>query len=61
MSCLAKSPTSAERSLLDLAARFAVLLDPRDRRGRCHGLASVLLTACVAVFTGAKSFAVVGQ
>ncbi|MBP2400824.1 transposase family protein [Streptomyces syringium] len=50
-----------QRSLPDLAARLAVLPDPRDRRGRRHGLVSVLLTACAAVLAGAKSFTAIGQ
>ncbi|MFK0223838.1 ISAs1 family transposase [Streptomyces vinaceus] len=42
-------------------ARLAILPNPRDRRGRRHSLMSVLLTACAAVLTGAKSFTAVGQ
>ncbi|ANZ13566.1 transposase family protein [Streptomyces noursei] len=61
MPCLTKSPVPEQRSLPDLAARLTALPDPRDRRGRRHHLVSILLTACAAVLTGSKSYAVIGQ
>jgi predicted transposase YbfD/YdcC len=59
--CLVKSPTAGQRALPSVAGRLAVLADPRGRRGRRHSLASVLLTACCAVLSGARSYAAVGQ
>nr|WP_217651725.1 ISAs1 family transposase [Mangrovactinospora gilvigrisea] len=59
--CLIKSPTAAQRSIAGLVDRLAQLPDPRDRRGRRHGLVPVLLIAYAAVLTGAKSFAAIGQ
>ncbi|MBZ9644929.1 hypothetical protein K8369_37600, partial [Streptomyces sp. PSKA30] len=44
-----KSPNSAEGELPFIADRLAALPDPRDRRGRRHPLATVLLTAACAV------------
>ncbi|WP_372412136.1 ISAs1 family transposase [Streptomyces luteireticuli] len=44
-----------------MAARLAVLPDPRDRRGRRHPLTSVLLAAACAVLAGARSYLAIGQ
>ncbi|MFI0716856.1 transposase family protein [Streptomyces inhibens] len=38
-----------------------MLADPRHRRGKRHPFVSVLLIACSAVLTGARSFAAIGQ
>jgi DDE_Tnp_1-associated len=46
------------RSLLGYLAQIA---DPRHRRGRRHTLAAVLGVAVVAVFTGARSLAAIGE
>ncbi|MEU3756619.1 transposase family protein [Streptomyces olivoreticuli] len=59
--CLIKSPSRQHRAIADLAGRLATLPDPRDRRGRRHPFVSVLLVACSAVMTGARSFAAIGQ
>jgi predicted transposase YbfD/YdcC len=59
--CLIKSPSRQQRAIADLPSRLATLADPRDRRGKRHSFVSVLLTACSAVLTGAKSFAAIGQ
>ena len=40
---------------------LAGLPDPRDRRGRRHGLVGVLAVAVCAVLAGAKSFAAIGE
>ncbi|MEV8546421.1 transposase family protein [Streptomyces sp. NPDC051572] len=37
------------------------MADPRHRRGKRHSFVSVLLVACSAVLTGARSFAAIGQ
>ncbi|MET8414054.1 ISAs1 family transposase [Streptomyces sp. NPDC005195] len=44
-----------------MGVRLAVLPDPRGRRGRRHGLASVLLAAACAVLAGARSYVAIGQ
>ena len=59
--CLIKSPSREQRELSCTAARLASLPDPRDRRGRRHALASVLLTAACAVLAGARSYVAIGQ
>ncbi|WP_225448697.1 transposase family protein [Streptacidiphilus sp. P02-A3a] len=59
--CLIKSPGRAERELPLLADRLAALPDPRDRRGRRHPLAAVLLTAACAVLAGARPCLAIGQ
>jgi hypothetical protein len=59
--CLIKSPTPQHRAITGLPFRLAPLPAPRHRRGKRHPLVSVLLTACSAVLTGAKSFAAIGQ
>ena len=59
--CLVKSPAADQRALPSVAGRLAAVVDPRDRRGRRHSLVSVLLTACCAVLSGARSYAAVGQ
>jgi predicted transposase YbfD/YdcC len=46
------------RSLLGYLAQ---IVDPRHRRGRRHTLAAVLGVAVVAVFTGARSLAAIGE
>lgn len=59
--CLTKSPTRQHRGAADLAERLRSLPDPRDRRGVRHPFVSVLLVACMAVVSGARSFAAIGQ
>ncbi|MDX3696400.1 ISAs1 family transposase [Streptomyces europaeiscabiei] len=59
--CLIKSPSRQHRAIADLAERLVALPGPRDRRGRRHPFVCVLLVACSAVVTGAKSFAAIGQ
>ncbi|RFU84082.1 hypothetical protein DY218_24415 [Streptomyces triticagri] len=59
--CLIKSPSRQHRAIAGLPGWLATLTDPRGRRGRRHPFVSVLLTACSAVLTGAKSFAAIGQ
>ncbi|MCY0963414.1 ISAs1 family transposase [Streptomyces sp. H27-H5] len=59
--CLVKSPSREHRELPGTAARLACLPDPRARRGRRHGLVSVLLTAACAVLAGARSYMAIGQ
>ena len=46
------------RDLLDYLAQIA---DPRHRRGRRHPLTVVLAVAVVAVLTGARSLAAIGE
>ncbi|WP_435060209.1 ISAs1 family transposase [Streptomyces sp. bgisy060] len=53
--------TSATRAAPLLADRLSALPDPRDRRGRRHPLAAVLLTAACAVLAGARSYLAIGQ
>jgi DDE_Tnp_1-associated len=45
-------------SLLDHLAQLA---DPRHRRGRRHGLGTVLAVAVCAVLAGARSLAAIGE
>ncbi|MCX4775291.1 ISAs1 family transposase [Streptomyces sp. NBC_01264] len=59
--CLIKSPSREYRELPEVAARLAVVPDPRERRGRRHTLASVFLTAACAVLAGARSYLAIGQ
>ncbi|MGP3683134.1 transposase family protein [Streptomyces sp. IBSNAI002] len=59
--CLTKSPSRRQRELPDMNVRLSALPDPRDRRGRRHALASVLLAAACAVLAGARSYAAIGQ
>jgi predicted transposase YbfD/YdcC len=59
--CLIKSPTRQHRLIGPLALRLGTLADPRHRRGKRHPFVSVLLVACSAVLTGARSFAAIGQ
>ncbi|WP_412075477.1 transposase family protein [Streptomyces xanthophaeus] len=59
--CLIKSPSRQHRVLAHLPQRLATLADPRHRRGKRHPFVSVLLIACSAVLTGARSFAAIGQ
>ncbi|MFD1276018.1 transposase family protein [Streptomyces kaempferi] len=58
---LIKSPTRRHRAIADLPERLATLTDPRDPRGKRHPFVSVLLVACSAVVTGARSFVAIGQ
>ena len=44
-----------------LTERLQTLADSRHRCGRRHSFVSVLLVACSAVLTGARSFAAIGQ
>ncbi|MCN9243979.1 ISAs1 family transposase [Streptomyces sp. RY43-2] len=59
--CLVKSPTRQHRVIGPLADRLRTLADPQCRRGRRHPFVAVMLVACSAVLTGAKSFAAIGQ
>lgn len=59
--CLIKSPARQHRALPHLPQRLSTLADPRHRRGKRHPFVSVLLIACSAVLTGARSFAAIGQ
>ncbi|WP_405542544.1 ISAs1 family transposase [Streptomyces phaeochromogenes] len=59
--CLIKSPTRQHRLIGPLTLRLQTLADPRHRRGKRHSFVSVLLIACSAVLTGARSFAAIGQ
>ncbi|MEU5348355.1 ISAs1 family transposase [Streptomyces sp. NPDC020766] len=59
--CLIKSPTRQHRLIGPLVLRLRTLADPRHRRGKRHSFVSVLLIACSAVLTGARSFAAIGQ
>ncbi|MET9089966.1 transposase family protein [Streptomyces sp. NPDC004237] len=59
--CLIKSPSRQHRALPGLPQRLATLADPRHRRGKRHPFVSVLLIACSAVLSGARSFAAIGQ
>lgn len=59
--CLIKSPTRQHRAIGPLALRLQTLADPRCRRGKRHPFVAVMLVACSAVVTGAKSFAAIGQ
>ncbi|MFI1177915.1 transposase family protein [Streptomyces melanogenes] len=56
-----KSPTDVQRAAGGIAERLASLPDPRARRGRRHGLTTVLLTCCCAVLAGARSIRAIGQ
>ncbi|MGW2207553.1 ISAs1 family transposase [Streptomyces sp. NPDC001774] len=56
-----KSPSRRQRELSDMNVRLSALPDPRDRRGRRHALASVLVTAACAVLAGARSYLAIGQ
>jgi len=44
-----------------LAERLATLADPRCRRGKRHPFVAVLLIACSAVVTGARSFVAIDE
>ncbi|WTK66863.1 transposase family protein [Streptomyces sp. NBC_01515] len=59
--CLINSPTRQHRLVGPLALRLRTLADPRHRRGKRHSFVSVLLVACSAVLTGARSLAAIGQ
>ncbi|MFE7245856.1 ISAs1 family transposase [Streptomyces sp. NPDC057580] len=59
--CLVKSPTRQHRLIGPVALRLETLADPRCRRGKRHPFVSVLMAACSAVLTGARSFAAIGQ
>ncbi|MGW3660843.1 ISAs1 family transposase [Streptomyces sp. NPDC005151] len=59
--CLVKSPTRQHRALGPLAERLRALADPRCRRGKRHPFVAVLLIACSAVVTGARSFVAIGE
>ncbi|MGH3376958.1 MAG: transposase family protein [Pseudonocardiaceae bacterium] len=43
----------------DLRAVFEQVTDPRDRRGRRHGLAAILMLVQAAVVSGATTFAAI--
>jgi predicted transposase YbfD/YdcC len=51
-------PVGQQERLLDL---LAAVKDPRDRRGRRHGLAALVAVALYAVIAGARGFTAVGQ
>lgn len=59
--CLVKPPTRQHRSTGPLAERLATLVDPRCRRGKRHPFVAVLLIACCAVVTGARSFVAIDE
>ncbi|WP_280844935.1 MULTISPECIES: transposase family protein [unclassified Streptomyces] len=59
--CPIKSPTRQHRFIGPLTLRLQSLADPQHRRGKRHSFVSVLLIACSAVLTGARSFAAIGQ
>lgn len=59
--CLVKSPTRQHRATRPLAERLATLSDPRCRRGKRHPFVAVLLIACSAVVTGARSFVAIEE
>lgn len=59
--CLVKSPTRQHRAVGPLAERLQALVDPRSRRGKRHPFVAVLLVACAAVTTGARSFAAISE
>lgn len=59
--CLIKVPTRQHRLTKSLGSRLQTLADPRHRRGKRHSFVSVVLVACSAVLTGARSFAAIGQ
>lgn len=59
--CLVKSRTRRHRAIGPLAERLRALTDPRCRRGKRHPFVAVLLIACSAVVTGARSFAAVSE
>ena len=44
-----------------LLGRLAMIPDPRDRRGRCHNLASVLAVSAAAVAAGARSVTAIAE
>jgi DDE_Tnp_1-associated len=51
----------ALRECPGLLQRFAMIPDPRDRRGRRHPLASVLAISAAAVLAGARSVAAIAE
>ncbi|WP_229695686.1 transposase family protein [Streptomyces lacrimifluminis] len=53
--------TRQHRLIGPLTLRLQTLADPRHRRGNRHSFVSVVLIACSAVLTGARSFASIGQ
>jgi predicted transposase YbfD/YdcC len=59
--CLVKSPTRQHRALGPLAERLRALADPRCRRGKRHPFVAVLLIACSAVVTGARSLVAISE
>ncbi|ANZ21627.1 transposase [Streptomyces noursei ATCC 11455] len=59
--CLVKSPTRQHRVTGPLADRLAKLADSRCRRGKRHPFVAVLLIACSAVVTGARSFMAIDE
>lgn len=48
-------------SVADLREHFAVVADPRARRGVRHALVSILVIAAAAVAAGARSFTSIGE
>uniref|UniRef100_UPI0021014D1C transposase family protein n=1 Tax=Kitasatospora sp. MBT63 TaxID=1444768 RepID=UPI0021014D1C len=59
--CLADPPVRQLGSGAGLVDRLALLVDPRDPRGRRHPLVSVVLVAASAVLGGARSFRAIGH
>ncbi|RPE39146.1 DDE family transposase [Streptomyces sp. Ag109_O5-1] len=59
--CLVKSPARQHCVTGPLAKRLATLADPRCRRGKRHPFVAVLLIACSAVMTGARSFVAIDK
>lgn len=55
-------PSGGQRTAsLSLAEAFALIPDPRDRRGRQHPLVSMLCLTTVAVLAGCRSLNAVAQ
>jgi hypothetical protein len=55
------SAALAPEHCCDLLDYLAQITDPRHRRGRRHALTVVLAVAVVAVLTGARSLAAIGE
>jgi predicted transposase YbfD/YdcC len=66
MSSLSRSTEASSQTVdvhdrADLLSCLSAVTDPRMRRGVRHGLASLLTVAAVAVLSGARSFAAIGE
>src|SRR3954462_4846182 len=60
-SAVVREPLSAADSTIRLVQALKAIPDPRQRRGRRHGLQSVLLLALQAVMAGASSWVAIAQ